>query len=146
MKKRVLILWLLFPLISLAQSYSIDWFKVAGGGGISSNSQPPAINYQLSGTIGQPDAGGPMTNGQYSVIGGFWVLPQAIQVAGAPTLAIAPAAAGLATVSWTPATPGFVLQESVKPDAGWTNSATGATNPVTVPTLGPLKFYRLRKV
>jgi len=30
------------------------------------------------------DAGGPMTNGQYSVAGGFWVLPTAVQVTGAP--------------------------------------------------------------
>src|SRR3982751_2773420 len=57
-----------------AQSYSIDWHKVAGGGGTSTNGQ-----YSLSGAMGQPEAGGPMTNGQYSVTGGFWVLPQAVQ-------------------------------------------------------------------
>ena len=51
----------------------------------------------MSGTIGQPDAGGPMTNGQYSITGGFWVLPVAVQVTGAPTLTIVPAAAGQAT-------------------------------------------------
>jgi hypothetical protein len=135
-------LMLLISLTTLAraQSYSIDWFTIDGGGGTSTGSV-----YSVSGTIGQPDAGGPMTNGQYSVIGGFWVLPQAVQVTGAPTLAIAPAAPGFATISWTPATPGFVLQETVNLDAGWTNSASGATNPVTVPASGPLKFYRLRK-
>ena len=123
-----------------AQQFSIDWFKIAGGGGTSSGG-----NYTVSGTIGQHDAGGPMTNGQYSVVGGFWVLPQAIQVAGAPILSIAPAALGFATVSWTPASPGFVLQESVRPDIGYTNSVSGATNPVTVPTSSLLKFYRLKK-
>ena len=35
-----------------AQSFGIDWYKIAGGGGTSSNSQ-----YTASGTIGQPDAG-----------------------------------------------------------------------------------------
>lgn len=72
--------------------------------------------YSVSGTIGQPEAGGPMTNGQYSVTGGFWA----------------------------PATPGFVLQEtgSLSP-ANWTNSPSGATNPIVVPATLPAKFYRL---
>jgi hypothetical protein len=89
------------------QSYSIDWSKIAAGEGTSTNRQ-----YSISGTIGQPDAGGPMTNGQYSVTGGFWALPQAVQTVGAPTLTIAPATPGFATISWTPNTPGFVLQET----------------------------------
>ncbi|HXR05029.1 MAG TPA: hypothetical protein VN836_10025, partial [Verrucomicrobiae bacterium] len=37
-----------------AQQYSIDWHKVAGGGGTSSGG-----TFAVSGTIGQPDAGGP---------------------------------------------------------------------------------------
>lgn len=52
-----------------AQSYSVDWFKVAGGGGTSTNS-----TYSISGTFGQPDAGGPMDGGGFSVVGGFWSL------------------------------------------------------------------------
>lgn len=124
-----------------AQSYSVDWSKIAGGGGTSTGGV-----YSLSGTIGQPDAGGAMTNGQYSVTGGFWVLPQAVPVTGAPTLTIAPAASGNATVSWAPATPGFVLQESASlSPANWTNSPSSATNPVTVPAVPPRKFYRLFK-
>jgi hypothetical protein len=121
--------------------YSIDWFKVSGGGGTSANGQ-----FSLSGTIGQYDAGGPMTNGQYSVIGGFWVLPQAVQVTGAPTLVIVPGAPGSATISWAPNTPGFVLQEvSSLASANWTNSPSGSANPVTVPAIAPAKFYRLLK-
>ena len=45
--------------ITHAQSYSIDWFTIDGGGGTSTGGV-----YSLSGTIGQPDAGGPLTNGQ----------------------------------------------------------------------------------
>ena len=41
---------------AIAQSYSIDWFKVSGGGGTSTGG-----TYQVSGTIGQPDASGAMT-------------------------------------------------------------------------------------
>ena len=135
-------------LSSSAQSYSIDWFTIDGGGGTSTGGV-----YSVSGTIGQPDAGGPLTNGpvtgtnHYSVTGGFWALPVAIQVTGAPTLTIAPATPGNAALSWTPATAGFVLQETLSlSPTNWTNSPSGATNPITVPaTAVPAKFYRLFK-
>jgi hypothetical protein len=123
------------------QNYAIDWFTIDGGGGTSTGGV-----YSVSGTMGQHDAGGPMTNGQYSVTGGFWVLPTAVQVTNAPMLTIVPAGAGQATISWTPATPGFVLQETwVLSPANWTNSPSGATNPVVVPATLPTKFYRLFK-
>jgi len=132
---------LLFGLSIASAQYSIDWFTIDGGGGTSTSGV-----YSVSGTIGQPDVGGPMTNGQYSVVGGFWALPIAVQVAGGPTLRILPAAPGQATLSWTPATPGFVLQESLglSPIA-WTNAVSGATNPIIVPATLPTKFYRLFK-
>ena len=123
------------------QLYSIDWHTIDGGGGTSTGGV-----FAVSGTIGQPAAGGPMTNGQYSVTGGFWALPTAVQTPGAPTLTIVPAAPGQATISWTPNTPGFVLQETaVLSPANWTNSLSGATNPITVPATLPTKFYRLFK-
>ena len=126
---------------SAQAQYSIDWFTIDGGGGTSTGGV-----YSVSGTIGQPDAGGPMTNGQYSVTGGFWALPTAIQVAGAPTLTIVPAAPGQATISWTPNTPGFVLQETLSlSPTNWVNSASGTTNPIVVPATVPAKFYRLFK-
>ena len=135
-----LLLWLA-PLALPAQTYSIDWYKVAGGGGTSTGGV-----YAVSGTIGQHDAGGPLTNGVYSLTGGYWALPIAVQTTNAPTLAIIPAAPGWATISWTPPTPGFVLQEttSLSP-SNWTNSPSGATNPITVHAVPPSKFYRLNK-
>ena len=126
---------------SHAQTYSIDWSKIAGGGGTSTGGV-----YSVSGTIGQPEAGGALTNGQYAVTGGFWVLPQAVQVSDAPTLTIARATPGQATVSWTPATAGFVLQENFNLSTpNWTNSPSGFTNPITVSASGPVKYYRLHK-
>jgi hypothetical protein len=123
------------------QSYSIDWFTIDGGGGTSTGGV-----YSVSGTIGQPDAGVTMTNGQYSVTGGFWALPTAVPTPGAPTLTIVPAMPGQATISWTPNTTGFVLQETwVLSPANWTNSPSGSTNPITVPATPPMKFYRLFK-
>ncbi|HUC85210.1 MAG TPA: hypothetical protein VL970_08465, partial [Candidatus Acidoferrales bacterium] len=76
MKQFTLIFSLLLPALGFAQSYSIDWFKIAGGGGTSSNGQ-----FSVSGTIGQPDAGGPLTGGSFSLAGGFWAL-YAVQTPG----------------------------------------------------------------
>jgi hypothetical protein len=137
----VLLTTLLSPPSTASAQYSITWSTIDGGGGTSTGGV-----YSVSGTIGQPDAGGTMTNGQYSVTGGFWALPTAVQTTNAPVLTIAPATPGNATISWTPATPGFVLQEtwSLAP-ANWTNSPSGATNPVVVPATLPTKFYRLHK-
>ena len=131
----------LSPPVLLAQPYSIDWFTIDGGGGTSTGGV-----YLVSGTIGQPDAGGPMTGGNFSLTGGFWALPTAVQETNAPTLTIVPATPGNATISWTPNTPGFVLQETlVLSPANWTNSPSGATNPVVVPATLPTKFYRVCK-
>ena len=126
----------------MAQSYSIDWHTIDGGGGTSTGGV-----YSISGTIGQPDASGAMTNGQFSVTSGFWVLPQAVPTVGAPTLVIASATPGYATISWAPSAPGFVLQEtwSLSP-ANWTNSVSGTTNPLTIPTEATARFFRLYRL
>jgi len=49
-----------------AQSFSIDRFAIAGGGGTSTGGL-----FAVSGAIGQPDAGA-MSGGNYSLAGGFW--------------------------------------------------------------------------
>lgn len=46
---------------------TIDWYTIDGGGGTSTGGL-----YTLSGTIGQPDAGTPMSGGSFSIVGGFW--------------------------------------------------------------------------
>ena len=94
MKKLFLLLCLLIPTISFAQPYSIDWYKVAGGGGTSSGGV-----YAVSGTIGQPDASGPMTGGNFSLTGGFWSLISMVQTAGLPALTITHAGNSV-IVSW----------------------------------------------
>lgn len=127
--------------VSFAQNFAINSFKIAGGGGTCSNGQ-----FFLSGAIGQPDAGGPMTNGQYSLTGGFWALPTAIQMPGAPTLNIVPAGPGQVTISWSPGARGYRLQETpgLSP-AHWVDSSSGTNNPVTLPVTTPAKFFRLIK-
>jgi|GEM_PF-725897 len=54
---------------AFAQPYAIDWHTTDGGGGTSTGD-----GYSLRGTIGQPDAGAPMTGGDFSLTGGFWSL------------------------------------------------------------------------
>ena len=143
MKLRAILSLLLpaFCTCAWAQSYSIDWYKLAGGGGTSTNGP-----FVLTGTIGQHDAGPAMTNSQFSLVGGFWVLPQAVQVPGAPTLTISRGSSGFATISWATNALGYALQEtwSLRP-ANWTNSTSGSTNPITLPITGTAKFFRLRK-
>jgi len=46
--------------------YSIDWYTIDGGGG-TSNGGP----YEVTGTIGQPDAAY-SAGGRYELSGGFW--------------------------------------------------------------------------
>src|ERR1035438_4556721 len=86
---------LLLAFSAHAQPYSIDWYKIAGGGGTSTGAV-----YQVTGTIGQHDAGGPMTGGNFSLTGGFWAL-YAVQTPVAPLLTIT-YEIGRAIVSWSP--------------------------------------------
>jgi hypothetical protein len=143
MKKLFLLFGLLIPGISFAQSYSIDWYKVAGGGGTSSNGQ-----YMVSGTIGQHDAGGAMTGGSYSLTGGFWALISVVQTAGLPNLTITHSGNSV-IVSW-PDTGSYTLQQNsnLAATAGWSTngysiSTANGTNSITItPPTGNL-FFRL---
>lgn len=51
-----------------AGEYELSWYTIDGGGVMFRT----ADQYELSGTIGQPDAGGPMAAGGYELTGGFW--------------------------------------------------------------------------
>jgi len=136
-------LWVALVLLAApakAQTYSIDWYSIDGGGGTSTGGA-----YLVSGTIGQPDAGS-LKGGTYALEAGFWGV-FAVQVPGAPTLLILPASLGMATISWDPNAPGFVLQvnNTVENAAGWSDAPSGSTNPTSVSTSADKRFYRLRK-
>ncbi|MCG3132019.1 MAG: hypothetical protein FLDDKLPJ_02829 [Phycisphaerae bacterium] len=64
--------WLLFALVShgYGQVYDLSWFTIDGGGAM----RTAGGGFELSGTIGQPDAGPatPMTGGGFELSGGFW--------------------------------------------------------------------------
>jgi len=126
-----------------AQSYTIDWYKIAGGGGTSTGG-----TYSVSGTIGQPDASGAMTGGNYSVTGGFWALIQVVQTPGAPTLYISHSG-NTVTVYWQNVT-GWNLHQNgnlATPIGSWAASSsptlTNGTNYLTITNPSGNQFFRL---
>ena len=128
-----------------AQTYSIDWYKIAGGG-TSTNGQ-----YSLSGTIGQPDAGLAMAGGNYSLTGGFWSLISAVQTPGAPLLKITRSGTSV-IVSWPSPATGWKLQQNSNglETADWSDVTDtlqddGTTKTVTVNPPAGNRFYRLFK-
>jgi hypothetical protein len=129
--------------VGFAQSYSLSWFKTAGGGGTCTNTQ-----YSLSGTIGQADAGA-MSGGPYSLSGGFWTL-YAVQTPGAPKLSIATTSTNTVVVSWPSVSTGFHLEQNAQlASASWVapaepvlNDGTNKFIVVRLPTAN--RFYRLK--
>ena len=144
MKKLFLLFAWLIPALGFAQSYSIDWYKIAGGGGTSTNGQ-----YSVSGTIGQHDASDAMTGGNYSLTGGFWSLINVVQTTGAPTLSITHAG-NRVIVSW-PDTGSYSLQQNSNLAGGsWTSSVytittTNGTSSITIPSPAGNLFFRLKQ-
>ena len=140
-----LALCLLVPASGLAQAYSIDWYKIAGGGGTSTGGI-----YTVSGTIGQPDASGAMKGGNYSLTGGFWSLVSVVSTPGAPTLTIVRVNGATVEVLWPYPSTGWILQQSTSlTPPSWTSSSgvsnDGVNNYLMIsPPSGSL-FFRLEK-
>ena len=146
-RRRYNFAWLVFLLLSFgvatlhAQSYSIDWFTIDGGGGTGTGGV-----YSVSGTIGQPDAGDALTGGNYSLTGGFWSLISVVQTVGAPLLTIT-YAGNQAIVSWSPSVTGWTLQTNNNLATGtWGNYAGQVSNNrvTNSPSQGNL-FFRLKQ-
>ena len=139
-----LVFWLVTNASSVvAQNYSIDWYKIAGGGGTSIGGE-----FSLAGTIGQHDAGTAMTGGTYSLTGGYWAL-SAVQNPGAPLLTIFLTDTNTAVVAWPAPSAGWVLQQNGTLDAAnWVNSTgsvnlVGGQNQVVVSPPAGNRFFRL---
>jgi len=127
-----------------AQNYSIDKSTIAGGGGTSTSGV-----YSVNGTIGQHDAGGPMTGGNYSLTGGLWSL-YALQTPGTPMLSIKLTSTNTAQVYWPSPSTGVTLQ--VTTDLATTNWFTPAESVIDNGTIKYIivnppagkRFYRLK--
>ncbi len=132
-----------FCLRALGQSYSIDWYKIAGGGGASTGAA-----YQVTGTIGQPDASMAMSGGSYSLTGGFWSLISVVQTAGAPALYISQSGSTV-TVYWQ-AVSGWSLQQNndLSLPANWSPSGgvtpSNGTNYLNIVSPSGNLFFRLQ--
>lgn len=61
------LLLIMVTIAAAAASYDLSWWTVDGGGGTSSGGK-----YSLSGTIGQPEVGPLLSNGGFTLTGGFW--------------------------------------------------------------------------
>ena len=142
-----LVLGAWFLVLSSAHAqFSIDYYKVAGGGGTSTGGV-----YAVSGTIGQPDAGPTMSGGNFSLTGGFWSLISVVPTPGAPLLSIT-RSNNTVTVSWPSPSTGFVLQQNTSANnaAGWstfggTINDNGTIKSITIsPPTGKL-FLRLNQ-
>ena len=128
-----------------AQSYSIDWFTIEGGGGTSTGGV-----YAVTGTIGQPDAGAVLSGGNYTLQGGFWSI-QAVHIPGAPLLSIARTTTSTIAVLWPSPSTGWTLQQNTNSIASvnWSNAPgtiqdNGTTKTLIVnPPMGN-RFYRLK--
>jgi hypothetical protein len=129
---------LLVASVTRAQNYSINWYKVAGGGGGSSGGA-----YSVTGTVGQPDAGG-MANAPYTLEGGFWGIlsmprPQLrIWIQGSNVI-----------VAWPVTVVACQLQETSGLTApAWSNvsqmpAVVGTEYRVTLPLAGFQQYFRL---
>jgi hypothetical protein len=130
-----------------AQSYSIDWSTIDGGGGTSTGGV-----YSVTGTIGQPDAG-KMSGGNYTLDGGFWGIIAAVQTPGAPLLTITlNSQLSTITLSWPSPSSGFTLQQNTNSvsSVNWSNVLTTPSDDGTTKTLivnppAGNRFYRLFK-
>jgi hypothetical protein len=129
-----------------AGDFNLNWFTIDGGGGTSTGGV-----YAVSGTIGQPDASGAMTGGNYSLTGGFWSLIAVVQTPGAPLLTITlnPQLSTI-NVSWPSPSTGWTLQQnSVLTTTSWSTSGgisdNGTNKSITItPPTGNL-FFRLKQ-
>ena len=129
-----------------AQTNSVDWYKIDGGGTSTGGT------YQVSGTIGQADASGAMSGGNYSVTGGFWSLISVVQTPGVPNLLIVPNGANSVKILWPdPATNSYTLQQNGNlATTGWATTGYAITNGfgtnfcTITPPVGNL-FFRLKQ-
>ena len=71
MGRPFLVLLLMIAAPATAQSLTVDWWTVDGGGGTSSGA-----TFAMTGTVGQPDAGA-SAGGQFALSSGFWSVTSA---------------------------------------------------------------------
>lgn len=105
-----------------AQSYDVSWYTIDGGGATSS-----AGAFVVSGTIAQPDAGGPFAGSPYVLHSGFWSL-----IAGGTQAALADLSV-TKTDGQTTAVPGQAVTYTIVASNAGPTAVTNATVTDTPP-------------
>jgi hypothetical protein len=144
--KHFILLFLALAAPKATAELAVPWFKIAGGGGAATGGV-----YSITGTSGQPDATRPLTNGSYSISGGFWSAT-ILQSADAPWLSIS-TTNGLIIVSWIASAADWKLvttnhltsSAALWPLAVGSCETNGDRMQFVEPAVAGHKFYRLRK-
>ncbi len=106
-------------LAGAAESLSIDWYTVDGGGGSSS-----AGEFTLSGTVGQPDAGTlTAAGGGFTLLGGYWgQFSEGTEVPSErPRLYVRLINASTLVLSWPTGQTGYLLEQRLAASPGWSD-------------------------
>lgn len=144
--RRVLLILSVICLQSSAQNYSVNWYKISGGGGAGNGG-----NFTMRGTIGQPEASAnrALTGGNFSITAGFWSL-YAVQQAGFPTLHIRTVPPNSAVVFWENIGIYTLQTNSNLSTTNWLDrggniSLINGTNNVSFNSTSGNVFFRLRQ-
>lgn len=135
-----------------AQPFALTGHVIAGGGGTVSGGR-----FQITGTIGQPEAGPRLTGGCLSIDPGFWGAYAVVTTPGAPVLHVSQVDFNYVRVSFAPGCGDWVLQWTRALETGptptvWTDDAASnlilvgeeLTRDFHVPSWGSRLFFRLR--
>jgi len=135
-----------------AQPFSISPAVIPTGGGTASGGR-----FQLTGTIGQPEAGPRLSAGCLAVEPGFWATYAVVTTPGAPTLHIRQVDPNYVRVAFIPGCGSWILQwtrvlETDPTATVWTDDAPTnlvlaggeLTRDFHVPSWGSRLFFRLR--
>jgi hypothetical protein len=135
-----------------SSAFELPWTTLDGGGGACAGG-----GFSLHGTIGQPDAGAPMSGGGFTLTGGFWGGSASVPPASAPRMSIRLGVPtnGVNTVilTWPHPSTGYVLQQTANMNAPadrWTDvtqspTVNGAHQEVTLLATGQFCLFRLLK-
>ena len=134
----------IFGLAAQAQTYSINWDVIAGGGGNATGGV-----YSVNSTIGEHVAGGALTGSGFSLSSGFWAL-YSVATPGTPTLTIFLSDTNTVVVAWPASSTGWTLQQNTNLLSGtWlslsntVNAVSGQNQIILAPPIGN-RFYRLQ--
>jgi len=72
-------LWVGMAAAQSGGGYDLSWWSIDGGGG-----ELQGGSYVLMGSVGQPDAAGPLTGGRYTLYSGFWTPGDGTSVPNCP--------------------------------------------------------------